>query len=166
MVRIVADKEAPLRVLTGVTNDLRERSFRAEGGGPEMSGSEKRMSPDAEQHADEQQPTDESSVMESSPEVADVEAPSVEAMGRRIEELERQNAELHDKWLRAVAEYQNLRKRMMAERAFAFREGKRQVLLELLPVVDNLERSLDAFESEPANSDIEALREGVRMIYK
>ncbi len=80
-----------------------------------------------------------------------------------MEELTRENEELRDKWLRAVAEYQNLRKRIMSERAFAFREGKKQVLVELLGVLDDLERSLEAMKDA---ADLDAIKTGIELVHR
>ncbi|MFA4029946.1 MAG: hypothetical protein GDYSWBUE_001282 [Candidatus Fervidibacterota bacterium] len=87
----------------------------------------------------------------------------VEQLRKRVEELTRENEELRDKWLRAVAEYQNLRKRIMSERAFAFREGKKQVLVELLGVLDDLERSLEAMKDA---ADLDAIKTGIELVHR
>ncbi|MFA4015230.1 MAG: hypothetical protein RUDDFDWM_000308 [Candidatus Fervidibacterota bacterium] len=97
-------------------------------------------------------------------EVSEVQA-ELETLQKHIEELRRENEELRDKWLRVVAEYQNLRRRVMSERAFAFREGKKQTLVELLYVLDDLERSIEAMKEGKA-SDLDAIKEGVELVHK
>lgn len=87
----------------------------------------------------------------------------VEQLRKRVEELTHENEELRDRWLRAVAEYQNLRRRIMSERAFAFREGKKQVLVELLNVLDDLERSLEAMKDA---ADLDAIKVGVELVHR
>ena len=60
-------------------------------------------------------------------------------------EPEGESAEaLRDKWLRAVAEADNARKRARADLDEARRYGTSALLLELLPVLDNLQRALAA----------------------
>src|SRR5881398_2458163 len=49
----------------------------------------------------------------------------------------------HDRWLRAVAELENFKKRMERERAEATRFANEAFIRDLLPVVDNLERALE-----------------------
>ena len=61
-----------------------------------------------------------------------------EALAAAHEEA-RQN---HDRWLRAAAELDNIKKRMARERADAVRFANESFLRDLLPVVDNLERAL------------------------
>jgi len=60
-------------------------------------------------------------------------------------ELERLREELareHERYLRALADFDNYRRRVERERANASRAGKREILLPLLEVVDGFERAL------------------------
>ena len=61
---------------------------------------------------------------------------------------------------RVQADFDNFRKRNKATRAEAFEDGAREVIKQLLPVVDNLER---AIAQETAD---EALATGVKMVYR
>lgn len=61
---------------------------------------------------------------------------------------------------RVQADFDNFRKRTKATRAEAFEEGAREVIKQLLPVVDNLER---AIAQETAD---ESLMTGVKMVYR
>ena len=61
---------------------------------------------------------------------------------------------------RVQADFENYRRRTKATRAEAFEDGAREVIKQLLPVVDNLER---AIAQETAD---EALATGVRMVYR
>ena len=61
---------------------------------------------------------------------------------------------------RVQADFDNFRKRTKAARAEAFEDGAREVIKQLLPVVDNLER---AIAQETAD---EALATGVKMVYR
>lgn len=69
-------------------------------------------------------------------------APDVEALQARIAELERENTELRDNWLRAVADYKNFKRRTEQERAELIRSAGAAILLKLLPVMDDLERAM------------------------
>lgn len=67
--------------------------------------------------------------------------------------------ELHDRWLRATAELDNLRKRMARDLARQRLDERARVAAEWLPVVDNLELAL-----RHADGDTGAVIEGVRAV--
>lgn len=71
-------------------------------------------------------------------------------------------AELKDKYLRSVAEFDNYRKRTLKERAELILNGGEKVLTALLPVVDDMER---AIENGAKTDDPTVLREGMELIY-
>ena len=62
--------------------------------------------------------------------------------------------------LRAQAEIENVRKRGQRQLEDALRYGEMNLLRDILPVLDNIERAIDASES---TTDVETLREGFRM---
>ena len=66
-----------------------------------------------------------------------------------------ESAELRDRMLRIAAESENFKKRMERERATAMKYAGEQILREVLPVVDNLERAI-AHCYEVQNGDAEA----------
>lgn len=70
-------------------------------------------------------------------------------------------AEWKDKYLRLQAEFDNYRKRTLKEKMELVQTGGRDVLLAMLPVRDDVQRALVAMEK---SDDIEALRQGVRLI--
>ncbi|MFQ5847082.1 MAG: nucleotide exchange factor GrpE [Candidatus Methylomirabilales bacterium] len=72
--------------------------------------------------------------------------------------------ELQDRYLRLAADFDNYRKRVMRERAELIRTAHEGLLLEFLPVLDNLERALAAARSSAASSQAnETLIEGVEI---
>lgn len=73
-----------------------------------------------------------------------------------------QIAELKDKYLRQVAEFDNYRKRTLKERAELILNGGEKVITTLLPVVDDMER---AIENGKKTDDPAVLREGMELIY-
>jgi len=75
---------------------------------------------------------------------------------QRLAEVERQLAEAHDRYLRAVAEVENVRRRAQEEIARAQKFGIEAFAESLLPVKDSLELALSA--DAP---DIENMKEGV-----
>ena len=84
----------------------------------------------------------------------------VEAEVLEENESEKELKALNDKYLRVVAEYDNYRKRTTKEKEAIFPEAKVSVVVEILPVIDNLERALSAAKAE------DPLYEGVKMILK
>ncbi len=86
----------------------------------------------------------------------------IEEMNRLREELEKARAEAEaykDRYLRAMAEMDNMRKRLEKRFAEEAEQEKRRFLRAILPLVDNLEMVVKHSESDP-----KVLREGVRMI--
>jgi molecular chaperone GrpE len=81
---------------------------------------------------------------------------------KQVEEMGLKLAEINDKYLRLSAEFDNYRKRTLKERAELLRTAGEQVLVEILPVVDNFERALSSMENA---ADVAALKEGVNLIY-
>jgi len=80
------------------------------------------------------------------------------------EELQRELAEARDAVLRTQAEMQNLRRRTERDVENAHKFALERFVGELLPVVDNLERGLAAFQS--AHEEHTALSEGVELTLK
>ncbi len=78
----------------------------------------------------------------------------------REEELEAQVADLNDKLLRRLAEFDNFRKRTAAEKSAMYSSGLAYAAESLLPVMDNFERAL----SSEADKD-GGFYKGVEMIY-
>lgn len=70
-------------------------------------------------------------------------------------------AEWKDKFVRLQAEFDNYRKRTLREKMELVETGGKEVLKAMLPVRDDVERAIAAMEK---SEDIEALREGVRLI--
>jgi molecular chaperone GrpE len=70
-------------------------------------------------------------------------------------------AELKDKYLRTLAEHENSRRRIRQQSEDSVRIQKENLLRDLLPIVDNLERAVDAAKG---SSDGKSIVEGVRMV--
>ncbi|MFD2191936.1 nucleotide exchange factor GrpE [Pistricoccus aurantiacus] len=122
--------------------------------------------PQVEEFEDElQSPDDAQDALEAIEAEADadniVEADS-EALTARVEELEQRLAETRDQALRAAAETQNVRRRSEQEVDKARKFALEKFVKELLPVVDSLEKALEAMQEEASD----AHREGVSMTLK
>src|SRR6266508_3923895 len=68
-----------------------------------------------------------------------------EALEAKTRELEAQQ----DRYLRAVAEFDNARKRAARDREEQIRFANESLIREILPVLDNFDRALHAARSEP-----------------
>src|SRR5687768_10033224 len=79
---------------------------------------------------------------------------NAEEQTKRISELEAENKQLRDKALRSVAELESLRRRAEAERQQTLEYANEQLLRQLLPIVDDFERSV---ESGAKTRDFDAL---------
>ena len=80
-----------------------------------------------------------------------------------LEKALAENAELKDKWLRSVAEFENYRKRTLKERAELILNGGEKCITAILPVLDDMER---AIENGAKTEDPAVLREGMELIYQ
>ena len=69
-------------------------------------------------------------------------------------------AELEDKVLRQMAEFENFRRRTEKEKSAMFEIGAKSVIEAMLPIVDNFERGL------AGAPEGDAFAEGMQMIYK
>jgi molecular chaperone GrpE len=69
--------------------------------------------------------------------------------------------DMRDKYLRLSAEFDNYRKRTLREKSDILKFGSEEVLKDMLPVVDDLDRALKAIESA---SDINAVKDGLSLI--
>lgn len=80
-----------------------------------------------------------------------------------LELAEAERDRLKDQLLRTAADFDNFRKRTKKDLEFAERRGKEDVLRELLPVFDNLERAVEAART---STDAAGIAQGVEMVLK
>jgi molecular chaperone GrpE len=81
-------------------------------------------------------------------------------LAEEIAARERELGELNDRYLRALADVENLKRRHRQELEDARRFGNEQLLSSLLGVLDNLQRALEAAEN---SENFAALRDGVSL---
>ncbi len=72
-------------------------------------------------------------------------------------------AELQDKYLRQIAEFDNYRKRTIKEKAELILNGAEKTITAILPVLDDMERALKNMDKM---EDVEALKKGVDLIFQ
>jgi molecular chaperone GrpE len=85
------------------------------------------------------------------------------ALEAQVENLKKENFDLKDQMLRKAAEFDNFRKRSERERSEAYKRARKDVLLDLLPVLDNFERAMASMSDSMEN---DAFTQGVELIYK
>lgn len=89
-------------------------------------------------------------------------APQVESA--RIAELEQELAEARDRYLRLAADFENFRKRALKDREEAHHFGHQNLVKDLLPSVDNLERAVD--HARKGGEGTSGLLEGVELVLR
>lgn len=89
--------------------------------------------------------------------------PSVAALQEQIENLKNALAQSQEQSLRVQAEMQNIRRRAQQDVEKAHKFGLEKFIGDVLPVVDNLERTVSAAES---NADLGTIVEGVELTLK
>ncbi|NOQ24224.1 MAG: nucleotide exchange factor GrpE [Bacteroidales bacterium] len=70
--------------------------------------------------------------------------------------------ELNDKYLRLAAEFDNYRKRTLKERMDLMKSAGEDILINIIPVMDDFERGLEVIDKA---KEISAVKEGVQLIY-
>jgi molecular chaperone GrpE len=78
------------------------------------------------------------------------ETDDVAALRRALEEAQARAENNLAGWKRAQADYQNLRRRMEQEREEIMRQATAQVVLHLLPILDDLQRALEHVDAKLA----------------
>lgn len=113
----------------------------------------------AEKPVEEQQV--EQAVEQEQPEAQ--ETPQEEAQAEvTIEQLQQQLEAQQKEYLLLMAEFDNFRRRTLKEKQELIKNASEKAMVELLPVVDDFERALDAMSK---SGDVDALAEGVNLIY-
>lgn len=78
------------------------------------------------------------------------------------ESWENKYNELNNSYLRLHAEFDNYRKRTIKEKADLIKMGGERIFVDILPVIDDLERALENIDK---TDDVKAVKEGVELIY-
>jgi len=80
-----------------------------------------------------------------------------------LEKAEEEIAELKDKYLRSVAEFDNYRKRTLKEKTELILNGSEKAVTAILPILDDMER---AIENAAKTDDPAVLKEGMELIHQ
>jgi molecular chaperone GrpE len=79
-----------------------------------------------------------------------------------INEWEKKYNNINDSYLRLMADFDNYRKRTIKEKADLIKNAGERIITDFLPIVDNFERALNSMKTA---EDVEAVRQGVELIY-
>jgi len=83
-----------------------------------------------------------------------------------INSLEEEKKELKDKYLRALANYENLRKRAIQEKEKIYNFTLEEVFRKILPILDDFERAFKSLEeSKEHKDDYKSFSDGIRLVY-
>lgn len=77
------------------------------------------------------------------------------------DKLKQEVAELNDKYLRLFAEFDNFKRRTQKERVELLQTAGKDVVVSLLPVLDDFERALKATEN---TTEVAPVREGIVLV--
>lgn len=87
--------------------------------------------------------------------------PEIVKLREELAQTRKEVAEINDKYLRALAECENYKKRALKERSDLLKYQGESIFFDLLDVLDNLELALTHAGADPA-----ALKDGVDLIYR
>ena len=79
-----------------------------------------------------------------------------------VAKLEEELTEMKDKYLRLYSDFDNYKRRTSKERLDLLKTATQEVVLALLPVVDDFQRARQSLQNA---QDVEAVKEGVELIY-
>ena len=89
----------------------------------------------------------------------------ISILKKRIEELENEVSDMKDKYMRAMAEAENIRKRTAKEKIDGIKRANKGLLLSLINFMDNFERALKSFDNDETIKGSEYYK-GVELIHK
>ena len=85
-----------------------------------------------------------------------------EKSDQKVQELGEKLEELNDKYLRLFSEFDNFRKRTQKEKLELYKTASEDVMIALLPVLDDFERALKVAEENEVDANH---KEGMELIY-
>lgn len=89
----------------------------------------------------------------------------ISILKKRIEELENEVSDMKDKYMRAMAEAENIRKRTAKEKIDGIKRANKGLLLSLINFMDNFERALKSFDNDETIKGSEYYK-GIELIHK
>ncbi len=124
------------------------------------------MSEESKKDLNEQQEqTAEMPEVEATAEEAAAEAEELtaeEALQKQLDETKQQLEKAQKEYMFLLAEFDNFRKRTLKEKQDLIKNASEGAMKDLLPVIDDFERAIQAAE---ASDDVDSIKEGVNLIY-
>lgn len=109
---------------------------------------------------------DSSSIHKTDKAVADeiIDSPDseIEALRNLLQQKDDELKKEKNDYLFLMADFDNFRKRTLKEKSELIKTGSENILKQLLPVVDDFERGLDAMKS---TDDLSSVKEGMELVY-
>jgi molecular chaperone GrpE len=87
---------------------------------------------------------------------------SPDGKSAQIDELSKKLTEMHDRYLRLSAEFDNYRKRTLREKIDLSKSAGEGVLVTILPVIDDFDRAMNSLRD---TENCTAVKEGLQLIY-
>ncbi len=111
------------------------------------------------QHENEKISNNEDKKVQDSEKEKELQKDELSILKEKLLEKSKEAKENYEKYIRTYADFDNYKKRVAREKEELLKYGNEKLILELLPVLDNLENTLEHCKS----SNIESLAEGVRL---
>ncbi len=86
---------------------------------------------------------------------------TTETANEAVRDFEAELKEKDDKYLRLYAEFENYKRRTSAERMELFKTAGQEIMLAMIPILDDFERALKAMETA---KDLNSVKEGVELV--
>lgn len=93
-------------------------------------------------------------------------AGNAENAEQALKQAQEDLASANDKYIRLYSEFDNFRRRAAKERLSLIEMAGEDIIKKLLPIVDDFERALEAFQAADTAAAPQATQEGVRLIYE
>lgn len=105
---------------------------------------------------------EDSNVIDEQQQEKEVETGNLDLLKNEIEEMKKQNEQLKDTLLRKVAEFENFKRRTENDQFNLIKYAAESFILNILPVYDDMGRSLDHIEE---GNNIDSLKKGLLLVY-
>lgn len=118
-----------------------------------------------EKNLEEKEPKEQETAQEAAATEEESKEPELSEVEKLAKDLEDAKAELEKQkkeYLFLLAEFDNFRKRTLKEKSDLVKNAAEKAMLDILPVVDDFERALQAMHD---SSDLESVKDGVDLIY-
>jgi molecular chaperone GrpE len=91
---------------------------------------------------------------------------NIKNLKMKLDNLEKEKENFHNQLLRLQADFINYRKRVNKERESIGFNVKKDLIINLLPVIDNFERALNSVQDSSAQNSDDEFKKGINMIYR